>query len=81
VPVVHIRGSIGRANDCTRRKVVAIELEVVPFDREVVQYDIMVVAHVLEIVSSGRAAVANTLRIFLSGLVPRRTRFGRFRSV
>ncbi len=47
-------------------KIAALELEAVPFD-------LKVVAHAAEMVPCGRAGVASALRIFLLGLVPRRT--------
>jgi hypothetical protein len=66
--------SIRRAGNCTRRKAVAIELEVVPFDPKVV-------ALALEVMSFGRAAVANARMTALLALVRSRSCTRAMRSI
>jgi hypothetical protein len=66
VPVVRWAEASGVPTVARTEEIVALELEAVPFD-------LNVVAHAAEMVPCGRAGVASALRIFLLGLVPRRT--------
>jgi len=66
LPVVRVRRSIGHANDSTRRKSVATELDDVPFAEKFV-------AHPLGSVPLGRGRVANALGMLLLDFPPFRT--------